>query len=258
MKPVLHLQPYIFWEDSGIGTNNFIAASKYFEVVSRSENEINNPLAEMRLAMGARMRGSLAMARKMGFTFPYADAMNWLPALREHCVNSDAIFTDLKYAKSLVDHSGSGNRFLRPASGFKTFGGGEYSSEMLAKEISWLDSQNLKPESVLCVVATPKRIDAEWRCIFVNGRYVSGSQYKSLGENHISREVPEEVVERAKEIASNEFFTNVFDFVLDIGSLGKGKHNLKLVEVNAFETSSFYDADLDAIYKAWAEPIEIF
>jgi guanosine-3',5'-bis(diphosphate) 3'-pyrophosphohydrolase len=54
------------------------------------------------------------------------------------------------------------------------------------------------------------------------------------------------------EVARDSYFLNVPDFVLDFAPHEGGP---KLVEVNAVETSSFYGADLEAVYRAWGQAV---
>ncbi len=88
-------------------------------------------------------------------------------------------------------------------------------------EIGWLQQgKNINPEELICLVSTPAHIGKEWRCIFVNGKYVSGSQYMDKGELAVAPEVPTFVIEFAEKIAANNYFLNIFDFVIDIGPEG--------------------------------------
>lgn len=110
-------------------------------------------------------------------------------------------------------------------------------------------NKNISPD-LICMVSEPKNIGREWRTIFINGEYVSGSQYMKNGELDIVKEIPEEVVNYAKRLAEDDYFLNIFEFVIDVAELD---YRLALVEINGFETASFYGADLDLVYKTWSE-----
>jgi hypothetical protein len=70
------------------------------------------------------------------------------------------------------------------------------------------------------------------------------------GELELNPHVPRDVWEFAETVGRDPFFLNTFDFVIDIAETPEG---LKLVEVNAFETASFYAADLKTVYKIWTQ-----
>ena len=111
-------------------------------------------------------------------------------------------------------------------------------------------NKNVDPFT-MCMYSPSRFIKTEWRCIFVNGEYVSGSQYMTRGELDVSSTVPQNVINRAIDISKESYFTNVFDFVIDIGEVEDefDGEELKLIEVNAIETCSFYAADLHKVYK---------
>ena len=69
----------------------------------------------------------------------------------------------------------------------------------------------------------------------------------------VAPEVPQEVIDFANTIAKHDYFINNWDFALDVG-LVNGVY--KLVEINGFETASFYAADLAKIYGAWARQFD--
>lgn len=75
----------------------------------------------------------------------------------------------------------------------------------------------------------------------------------NCGEKELSPEIPPEVIEFAQELAQNPYFQNIFEFTLDVGQTPKG---LRLIEVNGFETASFYAANLHKVYQAWAESFQ--
>lgn len=250
MKPnkrVLHVQKDLFWEDEH-ATPNHVAAAKWFDVIVRSDEEVCNPSAKMHFT--GPMRGSMTMAKKVGRKFDYANALKWLSKFRSVAINHAAMFMDMAYALRLLQVDEKNQLFLRPVSPFKEFAGGVFDERKLTNELNFLEqNKNIPAGELLCVVAPPEIILEEWRCVFVNGQYASGSRYMVDGELSVRPEVPQLVVEFAQKIANDPYWTNIFDFVLDIGMIHEG--TLGLVEVNSFETASFYGADLDKIYEAW-------
>lgn len=241
---MLHIQKDLFWEDEN-ATSNWEVAAKYFVV-----NEIRDNFRE---AYSGIFRASLDYARLAKRDFSYANALNWLPALREDCLSRQGYFTDAAHALSELRNDN--HRFIRPVEPYKLFAGQMFDEESFKTELRFLEqNRNTKPNEVICLVSTENTPIEEWRCIFVNQRYVAGSQYMHYGRPTIKRHVPEEVIVFSERIAAHPMFVNKFDFVIDVARSGAG---FKVVEVNAFETASFYAADLDAIYSAWAKSFEI-
>lgn len=239
------VEPDLFWEDIADPLATFLAVRKHFP---RTESVTSDKF--YRVAGGGKFRGSLALAMLRGEKFEYANAMKWLPYFRSEAVSKDGIFVDMAFAESLMHFN---PKFVRPASPMKEFSGDIFNRHKLRKEIAFLtQNKNLHPHEIMCLVAAPVAIQTEWRCVFVNNKYVSGSQYMTNGQLDVNRIVPDTVREYAQFLAAKPYFINIFDFVLDIG---KTQDGLRLVEINGFETASFYAADLDAIYSAWSETV---
>ncbi len=254
-KPSIHIQPDLFWEDEH-RTPNSVEAANYFKVAIRSDEEIMSP-DFLRPYRGHVMRGSMTMAQKCGVTFGFAHVDKWLPKFREIAVNDEAVFVDMKYAQTII--ATEGDKYLRPLSPFKEFAGQLFSIEQIDKEVAWLkQGKNINAEELMCAISPARYINREWRCIFVDNKYVGGSQYMQSHELEVSPEVPERVIEFAQSIAADSYFTNIFDFVLDVGECYNvyNATELKLVELNGFETASFYAADLAKIYSAWAKSLD--
>lgn len=236
----LLVQEDIFSEDEYFAPLPIIR--KYFDVVLLSDEDIQ----KNRVFDIYRFRGSLTLARKKGKTYPYANALQFMPHFREYLVNPETVFVDMRHIKEV----GSFPLFIRPVSGFKEFSGNVFTKESFETEYNFVTkNKNISPD-LICAVCDPVEIGREWRAIFVDGEYISGSQYMNKGELEIKKEIPDEVIEFAKKIAADDYFLNIFEYVIDVAEVGG---ELKLVEINAFETASFYGADLDALYKAWSE-----
>lgn len=239
------VEPDLFWEDIADPLATFHAVRKHFP---HTESVTQDKF--YRIAQGGKFRGSLALAMLRGEKFDYANAMKWLPYFRKEAVSRDAVFVDMAYAESLLHFN---QKFMRPVSPMKEFSGDIFNRQKLRREIAFLtQNKNLHPHEIMCLVAAPVAIKTEWRCVFVNNKYVSGSQYMTNGQLDVNRLVPDNVREYAQFLAAKPYFQNIFECILDIGAVEK---QLKLVEVNGFETSSFYAADLDAIYSAWADSL---
>ena len=238
-KPNLLLQTGIFTEDEHFGPLPII--SKYFEPT------FINTVEDARFwkdSYTGGFRGSLSLARILGHKYEYANALNFMPEFRKKLINPEVLFTDFAdlFNKQFP-------LFVRPVSPFKEFSGNVYTKEKLQEEFDFLvQNKNVSP-NIICSFCNPKILGREWRTIFINNKYVSGSQYMDEGELNIQKEIPENVVEFAKEIAASDYFLNKFEFIIDVGEV---EGRLALVEINGFETASFYGADLDLVYKTWA------
>lgn len=247
MRRLLY-QPNIFWEDRDDKAR--AAASKYFSLQTiDAEGVMQTRSAECGFSL---VRGSLDLARKCGLKFDFARADKWLPAFREHCINSDAYFTDLEHAGEIIRKEGA--KFLRSVSPFKDLAGDVFDYERYKTERAYQSSMNISPRELIVVVAEPIHIVEEYRFIFVNNKLVGESQYMSSGELDVQPYVPDAAREIAQQIGGSDYFCNIWDAVIDIGRVGD---EYKLVEINGFETSSFYAADCNAIYKAWAESLQV-
>lgn len=242
----LIVQKDVFSEDEHFAPLPII--EKYFNVNLIDDWEV----LEGRFDPHEIFRGSLALARRLGRTFEYANALKFMPRFRADLVNPEVMFDDLKH---LLEDDGYFPLFVRPVSAFKEFSGNVFTFEKLQEEFNWLTkNKNIDPY-LICSACEPVKIGKEWRTIFVNDQYVSGSQYMQGGELSIEAGVPEKVVEMAVRLSKEDYFLNIFDFVIDIGEV---EDRLALVEINGFETASFYGADLDKVYSAWAKSLECF
>lgn len=247
MKHLLY-QPSIFWEDRDGAAKK--SASKYFSLeVIDAENVMQIRKGEHEFSL---IRGSLDLARRCGRKFDFARADKWLPAFREHCMNEDAYFTDLEHAGAIIRKEGA--KFLRSVYPFKDLAGDVFDYPRFKTERSYQVSKNVNPCELIVVVAEPVHIVEEYRFIFVNNKLVGESQYMSSGELDVNPYAPDDAREIAEFIGGSNYWTNIWDYVIDVGRAGD---EYKLVEVNGFETSSFYAADCGKIFKAWAESLEI-
>lgn len=202
-------------------------------------------------------RSSIAVAKKNKVFEKFTNALNWAGKLRHEMVSPSFRFQTLDYIindwEDELDEDYyetevvNSRRFIRPVSGDKVFAGNVFSMKAFQNEIDFLMQKNVDP-SILCMVSFPVPIQKEYRLIFIDDKYVSGSQYMDCGELAVSPDVPQEVIDYAVKIHKN--YTLPPWTVLDVGIVYRKP---KVIELNQIETSSFYAADLDKIYKAWAD-----
>lgn len=252
--PPLLLQKDLFAEDELQDTQAVI--EKYFKVSVIPDEDIYSP--NFLKNASVIFRGSLAMAARLGHKFEYANALNWLPHFSESAVSRRYRFLDLKNILSTCFTSNE-KWFVRPVSCFKEFSGNVYNYQKLMEERNFLVNNKNIADTIICVMAPPVDIGREWRAVFVNHKLVSICQYMKNGKIELApeSEVPEKAIEYAKEIGADSYFQNKFNYIIDVGEFFTDGYNYKmclgLLEVNAFETSSFYACDLDKIYSEYAK-----
>ena len=137
--------------------------------------------------------------------------------------------------------------FVRPDADSKSFAGdvikfkdiAEWHSKLLFDDIYGLSGDTK------IMVSTPYNIAKEWRCLVVNGKYITGSQYRGYLNLVKDPFVPEEVIQyvedRAKEYSPHDVF------VMDIGLSGE---NYYIIECGCANSIGFYEMDVYEYVKA--------
>lgn len=245
MKPVLHLQTDLFWEEEN-NPDYLSTIQKYFNVQTIDKNQIWNNILHP-----VCFRGSLNMAKRYKLDYRFSDCMSWIPIFRKHILSPrNTFFNDLGY---FANYSSAFDfpKYIRPADGFKSFAGQVFpSKEKFMEEYNYLTKNLNFSDDLMCVTAPIKKIDREWRTVFVDNKFVDGCLYMQ-GHDFVEVEnkIPEYVVKFASDIARTDYFLNIYDFVIDIC---ESNGSLFLLEINSFNSSSFYGCNLDKIYSAWA------
>jgi hypothetical protein len=245
-QPILHLQPNLFWEEED-NPGYLDTIRKYFDVQLIEHLHITDFPQHARL--------SLNLAKRAKFDYRFTNCMSWIPIFRSYILSPKyTFFQDMGYFKnyhSTFDYP----LYLRPADGYKSFAGQVFpSKEKFVEEYTYLTKNLNFDDSLMCVSSPVKTIDKEWRTVWINNKFVDGCQYMD-GQSfvEVSTDIPNQVVELASKIANTDYFINIPNFVIDICQ-SDGK--LFLLEINSFESSSFYGCDLDKIYKTWSTAIQ--
>ena len=134
--------------------------------------------------------------------------------------------------------------FVRPDDDLKSWTGRVMTPGELAH---WLEASEKEMRSPRIAVSSPKIITAEWRVFIVDGRAIAASQYQPQP----SAWAPPEVEQFAELAASRWVPAPVV--AMDIGLAEDG---LKLIELNCFNGSSFYLADVGRIVRAVSRYME--
>jgi hypothetical protein len=258
-KPTLLIEPDLFYEDETQDTKAIMAKYFVLEEVDPSRIQIPN-------LVGKEFRTSLNMARRMLVnTKPY-DCTSWVPHLREFMISPRTTqFNELGFIKNYMSGSDF-PLFVRPNNGYKTFSGQVfYGIEEFEKEYKWLKQQNVG-DDLLCMYDTnPPILFEEYRCVFIDHKFVDMSIYMDRGEievkrlrnnkvqNDIIRQFAEKVL---KKLQGTGHILNIPNLVIDVANFDyTNTKSPALIEINMFETASFYACDLDKIYSAWQQQI---
>lgn len=130
--------------------------------------------------------------------------------------------------------------FFKPYLDNKTINGSVKSSHDIKKFLKLVDEGVVPdaPKDSLFIVSQPYGIEAEYRLFILDGKIVTGSEYRP----NISREIPDKIVEFANGIVDQWCPEPIF--VLDIAvSMG----TCYVMEVQNFHSSGFYDSDIDKL-----------
>jgi hypothetical protein len=253
-KPTLLIEPDLFYEDEIQDTKSIMA--KYFEI-----EEIDPSRLQVPSLVGKEFRTSLNMARRMLVnTKPY-DCTSWVPHLREFMIFPHTLqFNELGFFDKFFE-SHEYPIFIRPNNGYKTFSGQVfYAKHEFDKEYKWLKQQNVG-DDLLCMYNTnPEIIADEYRCVFIDHKLVDMSRYMQYGEKNVLHYFDEEIKTFAEKVLErlqdSGYILNIPNLVIDVANF---KHCVfkqpALIEINMFETASFYACDLDKIYSAWQQQI---
>lgn len=135
--------------------------------------------------------------------------------------------------------------FIRPDSGFKSFAG----------QIVKLDDQSISifeqtvnpdREEMIFIAPPVYDIQSEYRCFIVDKKVVGMSQYMIDGKPVLSRFIPDFALNLAKDVAN-------FDWQLDVAytaDIAMVNDRPKIIELNSFCSSAFYDCNKPAIISA--------
>ena len=168
-----------------------------------------------------------------------------LPTYFEHTLNPDIQWLPLNAVPSTM--SDNHTLFVRPDSGKKLFSGQLFTKKKLETEIAYLVQRNADT-TALVAVAQPKELLKEARFVVVGRKIVGYSLYSDRGDITFLGEVPEDLIKFANACMTENAFPEPH-FVLDAVQTPNG---CRVVEVNAIETSSYYNSDRKAIFSKLA------
>ena len=142
--------------------------------------------------------------------------------------------------------------FLRPDLGSKAFTGqlvSDYDA-FIKRESCYFDEM---PKHEMCLIAQPQNIRREWRFVVMNGKVITGSQYK-LGNKRVIDTPTSDACYYAGAVAAKSDLP--LAYMLDIAEVDDGCGTLRVMEINNFNCSDFYGCDPYLIVGAMHEMIE--
>ena len=174
------------------------------------------------------------------------DTVVW-NANRSDMLNHDAqVATVGEVDKLLVGLSDDLPMFIRPCLDLKAFNGTLTRVGEIKQWMKSTDSGNFSfDEHTMVSVAPAKQIQAEWRWFVIDGKIVSGSIYRLRGQRLTIREEDASVIKEAQRFA--DVWLPASTCVMDLALTDEG---VKCIEFNCFNSSGFYNHDIEAIVKA--------
>lgn len=138
--------------------------------------------------------------------------------------------------------------FLRPAQDNKSFRAGIYDGNDIDQliEAASMGENHGYGTSSRVVISSPKTLHHEHRYFIVGGKVISGSLYALNGVPLSAPVTHESMITKAQEMA--DVWLPHETCVMDLTDVGGDE--FKVVEFNAFNSSGFYEHDIDAIVKA--------
>jgi len=164
----------------------------------------------------------------------------WRDAYGKLLINNEAEVMKLKDVMTL---RGDDTYFIRPANDLKEFPGSILDLNSIQKWVEKLSGKGYElNEDADIVIGEAYNIKHEWRLFIVDGKVSSGSHYRTDFRLDIKGGVPEFVEEFVEKACEQWVPAPVF--VMDIGLCGG---ELYIIEINCFNSSGFYGADIGKI-----------
>lgn len=182
-----------------------------------------------------------AVSEAHGWTPGYIDAPSQAECFAmwgDHMLNIDARFGTIAEIAAPTGR----DFFIRPDKDSKAFSGTimrEQEFEGWRRDLMSIDTWTTVSPSTEVMIAPLKKIWAEYRCIMVEGRYVTGSRYKTGQTVGYS----EDVGDRIRDFANRRVaeWCPRIAMCLDIADTPDG---LKIIETNAISSAGFYAIDM--------------
>lgn len=172
---------------------------------------------------------------------------NYYPKILRSLFNRDNVFITYEHLNNnrewLIDTIGDGNYiFVRPDDNNKLFTGCIVDR---STNLQRLTCETIEPNQML-VVSSPKNIDSEYRLIYIDGKFITGSQYQKNRKLN-----QEEVYENSECVVKFEKF-----FIQDrlpkmcVVDIAENDYSFGVLELGAISCAGFYDCNIEKIINA--------
>jgi len=137
--------------------------------------------------------------------------------------------------------------FIKPESGLKEFVGQVIYDDSFDDDLTKLSPYNSIDDDTLCVVASRKRIGAEFRYVICEREVITGSEYRWDNVLDVRRDTHPTCDALANRVAKAEWQADTV-YVCDVALLVDDV--AKVIELNAFSSSGLYACDIYKIVEA--------
>lgn len=165
----------------------------------------------------------------------------WINKYKHDALNYGAIETNFdKLSKE--DYPDDKMFFIRPVSDQKEFSGSvmKFADIKLWSDKIFTDVPDFGSTPI--VVGEPYGLGYEWRLFILNGKVVTGSQYRTYYVTNVKPSLPQEVIDFAEKQA--KVYSPSSLFVMDVGKNGD---DLYVIEIGCFNSAGFYASDLETL-----------
>jgi hypothetical protein len=168
-------------------------------------------------------------------------------ANRSDMLNQDGMIMKVsETAEFLKGYPDDMPMFIRPCLDLKAFNGTLTCVREIKNWIKSTGSGNFSFDAdTLVSIAEAKHIQAEWRWFVVDGKVIDGSIYRLRGQRLTIHERDQKVIDEAQGFADGWLPNSTC--VMDLALTEDG---MKCIEFNCFNSSGYYNHDVEKIVKA--------
>lgn len=139
--------------------------------------------------------------------------------------------------------------FIRPVQDLKHFDGTVTTAKEIGRWMGSTESGNFNfTADTEVIIAPPQEIHIEWRFIVVGGQVIDGSSYREAGQRRSRAVTDPDLYAQAQALADLWLPDPVC--AMDIAQTQDG---LKVIEFNTFNSTGFYDHDIEKIVRRVTE-----
>jgi hypothetical protein len=174
-----------------------------------------------------------------GVTWDNYKCSNYYPYYSEYLFNNFGDWYPLQWLAKKFDDLVPYEAFIRPDDSTKSFKGGRYTKETFLEAIENID------ENIWVYVDTVPNeeclLEEEYRLFCINGKVITGSQYRQREKKNTSPEVPTDAVEYVESMIQSVGYMPDDVFAVDIV---KSDRQYYLLELSPWACAGFYDCDI--------------